>query len=432
MGMIQKIFGKKVGKKSGSPNESAIQSLLRVFGKNNGYIMFGNYLDHRLNPKQAYELFEKVSVVFDAVDKISSRASGLNLVMRSVKDRDVLREHPMIKTLMNPGSSMTKTDFWTGLTTSHLLTSEAWIVARGRIERPPLELEFIEAYNVDGDGIDKDLIPSVLKTDSPKDKRRYIKEEIDGVERWISADSLNELIPIISRSYAGGWRGFSRLSPLIEEVTHIREGNKHNRSMLENGMNVSEVFAPESGVEIEEEEGKRLRDMLAEHHQGAGNSGKPLILPLSFKMISRAGNNKDMDYIMLIDTDESRIYRLYNIPLPLVKSQTMTQSNYEVAIPFLYSDAVLPTFSYLAEQITLKLGKRYKLDDYILTYDEFNIPALNESQVKLMAELQKTNSATINEIRSRGGLPEIIDLGEDVMLPANVVRLKDVRGFGDD
>jgi HK97 family phage portal protein len=414
-----KLFGLNFGKKN---LKEDIDLTKRVYGINNGVILFSDTLEHVLSPEKAYLLFEKVAVIFDAVDKNASRVASLTLILKDSK-LNVIREGAILELLASPDKLKAKSAFWKDMAISDLLTNELWLVARGNVNRPPLALDFIPPYEVfEQAKSSQEAMPSIIRTQSPKDQRMYYKEVIDGIDRYFSKDGMNELIPIIGMTYKGSWRGLSRLSPLIEEISHIKSGNAHNRGLLENGMTSSSVFSPDGG-DIDVTEGEELSDMLKRHHQGAGNAGKPLILPQSFKLIDKSTTNKDMDYMMLIDVDESRVYRLFNIPLPLVKSSTMTQSNYETAIPFLYSDAVLPCFNGIAEEITMKLLGRFKSKDE-LSFDEFDIPALNAFQVSLMNNLSKTNAVTTNEIRRRGGY-ESKPNADDIMISAGLVKLND-------
>jgi phage portal protein BeeE len=189
---------------------------------------------------------------------------------------------------------------------------------------------------------------------------------------------------------------------LVEEVKHIRKGNEHNTSLLNNGLNSSVIMSPDLS-ELDEDKGAELANYLKKHHQGSNNAGKPLIMPLPMKVIGQAGNNKDMDYIALIDIDETRVYRTFNIPLALVKTQSMTYSNYEASTPYLYTDAILPVYSSIAEGITNGLFDRYPdLKNMVLTYDKFGIPAMESVFIKSMKELAGTG-VSLNELRSKGG-----------------------------
>lgn len=204
---------------------------------------------------------------------------------------------------------------------------------------------------------------------------------------------------------------------MVEEVKHIRKGNEHNTSLLNNSMNPSVIMSTEN-QDIDEDKGIDLAKVL-KNHQGSNNTGKPLILPIPMKLISQSGNNKDMDYIALIDIDETRVYRAFNIPLPLVKSQSMTQANYEASIPYLYTDAILPAFSSIAEGITNGLFMRYPdLRDKTLTYDKFGIPAMESVFIKNMKELAGTG-VSVNELRAKGGYSPV-EKGDKPLISAGL------------
>jgi len=395
-------------KKSGV---SEMQNIVRL---NDGSIEYVSQAPKISTPHMSYRMFEGVSVVYDAVDKIASRVSSLSLVTKN-QEKEVVQS-PEIEVFQK-----NKTKLWLEMSTSLELTGECFVVLRGRVDRPPLEMQCIEPFAVSsGEAKIGQEMPDSIRTDSLKDRRTYYNQ--DG--RYISQDGLNELLPIVKRSRMNTWRGLSKLSPLVQEVLHIDSGNSHNSALLRNGLKNSIILSPTEG-DIDIEEGNALKDTLERYHKGSNNAGKPLILPRSFALVSTAGNTRDMDYMALIDTDENRIYRIFNVPLPLVKSGTMTQSNYEVAIPFLYTDAVIPAFSFIAEALTEAVIKnRYKSKN-ILTYDEFNIPALNLYQVSLMRSLKETGSVSVNEVRSRGGYAPV-DGGDEVMVNSGSVKLSDM------
>jgi len=423
-GRFQKLLGKKE-KKSGSFGTERI-----VIG-DNGKIVFMRATNNKITPKQAYDIYGKVSVVYDAVDKISSRVASLNLVMKG-KDREIIKEHEFLKLLQNPDTSISKTAFWDRIATSYSLTHEAYIVARGNVKNPPLALETIEPYYVEGITL-KANMPDKLIVNAPNERREYYLKNIDGRERYISNDELNELIPIIGKRYANDWRGMSKLSVLLDESVHIEAGNKHNRSLLENNLTSSKIFSPDTGDSIDEEDGDELRNVIENYYTGYNNAGKPLILPYPLRLLSQGGNIKDMDYANLIAVDETRIYRAYNIPLPLVKDSTMTQANFEVAIPFLYYDAIIPVFSFIADELTIKLLPRYKNSEGLkLSYDEFAIPSLQIAHSKMMSDLKNTECLTRNEIRARGGY-EDVEGGDEILVSAGLVSLTDrkTEGYGE-
>ena len=420
-------------KKSAVTNQiTTTEQLAGIYAQNNGDILYGSYRSHKIAPSNAYLFYEKVSVIYDAIDKIARRVAGLTIVSKN-KSGDI-GESELSKLLNAPSSETTKSELMSDLATSLELTSEAWIVARGNINKTPLEIVSIKPYHIEGSFTNKGKMPNLIRTKSPLDEREYTKTELNGVVRYIDEMGLNELIPIIAKTYRNDWRGLSKLSPLVQEVGHINNGNIHNTSMLSNGLSPSVILTPAEG-DIDLPQGEKIKEALRRHHAGSGNAGKALILPNKMVMVSQSTTNKDMDYIQLIDVDETRVYRLFNIPLPIVKSSSMTQSNYSVAIPFFYSEAVFPAFEYIAEQLTLKLGRRSKIDGDTLTFNEFDIPALNDHQVGIMQKLRETKAFSTNEIRNKGGYENTdSDMGDKVIISSSDVTLDSIEmeaSFGD-
>ena len=368
---------------------------------NNGIIEYLDYVNIYISASQAYDMFDRVSAVSDAVGKISMRASIIPMIIKD-KNETSIKEHEIL-TLLNKPNALGKINFWERAVTSHSLTNESYIIARGRIERPPVSLEIAEAWEVQ-EGNTNRLYnrPETYRTGEADNNRVYSLKIINGKIRYIDETGLNELIPIVGVTYRNSFRGRSKLVSLVEEVKHIRKGNQHNTSLLDNGMNASSIMSPDN-QDIDEDKGLELASVLKKHHQGSQNAGKPLIMPIPMKIIGQSTTNRDMDYIALIDIDETRVYRTFNIPLPLVKSQSMTQSNYEASIPYLYTDAILPVYSSIAEGITNGLFQRYPdLKDKRLTYDKFGIPAMEAVFIKNMKELAGTG-VSVNELRAKGG-----------------------------
>lgn len=404
-----------VQKKSAAVNTGA-------YAINDGIISFFNDLSSNVAPAQAYRIYSKISTVFDAVDKVASKVAELTL---QASERDgAIVNHPAVD-LLN-GVNTTKRKMWREAATSALLTNELYFVLRGRVGRAPLQIDVVRPYNVDSIGSIGEDMPKSLMVKDPNDRREYKKTvEADGTVRYYSDDKLNELVPIIFNRRRGDWRGLSRLGVLVEEVFHIESGNRHNRSLIENGVTPSVTMAVKE--EVDEEDIELIKEQLKDHHAGALNSGKALILPVPLTKISESKSNKDMDYIQLINLDETRIYRLYNIPLPLVKDSTMTQSNYTSAIPYLYTDAVLPAFNAIAEEVTRTVIRNRYGDDVVLTYNKFAIPALKPVQINTMKTMQETSALTANEIRREGGYDET-DGGDDVLVNAGKISLSDISG----
>ena len=392
---------------------------------NVGKIYYSDFVNIYILPSQAYDMMEKIGAVFDAVDKIASRLSIIPMVIKD-KDGETEKDHEILNLLNNPNSQTTKINFWKSLGISTSVCNEGYIIARGRIDRPPVSLEICEPPDVI-EGLRSRFMnkPETYQTGEADNYRVYTLQLINGFWRYIDDREMNELIPIIGTTYRNSFRGRSRLCSMVQETIHLDKGNIHNSSLLKNGLNSSQIMSPML-ENIDVTKGKELSDMLAKHHQGENNAGKPLIMPYPFKVIGTSGNNKDMDYMALIDLDETRIYRIFNIPLPLVKTQSMTMSNYETAIPYLYTDAVIPAYEFIAESLTVSLFPRYKdLIGKKLSYDRFGIPALETLFIDSMSKMIG-KGATLNEIRSKGGYPAVED-GDTPLIDNNVQKYNEVQ-----
>jgi len=399
--------------------QDLVQNNNGILKINDGVIQFYETPKRKVYPKNAYNLFQEVSVIFDAVDKISSKAGTIKPIIKN-PDGTIDRDHKFLKLLND--------DIVKNLVLSQELTTESWLVARGNPSREPLELTTVRSYEIEVVSVDmrSGTMPAIIKTNSANDKRTYKREAVGLDHKYISEDGLNELIPIIGNKAVDDWRGLSKLSPLVQETLHIKRGNEHNNNVLKNGLTNSATFAPDKGETLDDIEVTMIKDSLINHYSGSQNAGKPLILPLGMNLVSQASNNKDMDYINLIDVDETRIFRLFNIPLPLVKSQSMTKSNFESAMPYLYSEAVLPVYSFILNSISQALFSRYRdLENKTLTFDEFSITALRSSHIETMKKLKETSVNTTNEIRTLGGY-ESIDDGGDVLINAGLIPLSDL------
>ncbi len=413
MNIIKRIFGRKKEVKS--------ELLRTIERRNNGVIRFMKGAAVSITPHTAYRLHERVSTVMDAVGKISRRVADLELILK--KGDENITEHPALDMLS--GGNTTKQKFWKEIMIAFLLTEEAYFIVRGNVNFEPLEIVPIKPFEIVSiTGKKINGMPVTISTNSDADKREYNLTEDKGKFRYIDDAGLNELVPIVGDSKRSSWRGLSRLNSLIEETAHIEKGNIHNTSLLDNNLSSSHVFSPED--EIDESTGELLKDALKEHYTGSSNAGKPLILPVKMNLVSENKSTKDIEYISLIDVDETRIYRAYDIPLPLIKTKSMTRSNYESAIPYLYMDAVLPNFRYIAEFITKKILFRYKdIEDYKLACDIFAIPAMQGMQIEMMDKMNKTNSLTPNEIRAKGGY-EAIDNGDKIIMPGTLTTIDDI------
>jgi hypothetical protein len=142
-------------------------------------------------------------------------------------------------------------------------------------------------------------------------------------------------------------------------------------------------------------------------------------------------NNKDMDFVSLLNVTKEAIYNLYDIPLPLILSDAMTLSNYTVAQRAFFTNAVFPIFNFVANGIVTGLRPRYKSlqRGESLGFSEIDIPGMRPILVEDMKQLKDSEAISVNEIRATGGFDPDPN-GDAILVMSSKTTLEAVTGGG--
>ncbi len=382
-----------------------------------------------VSAREAYDMSQRNADIGDAVNRISKTISQMIILMQD-EEGEIIYNDPMLDIINYPGETRRKSQVFYELTESYLLTNEAWVVARGNINRAPLAIVPIKPFQVSIIFNFSDGMPQTIMTESPFDRRTYERQIIKGKFRYIDSRGLNEIIPIIgATNNIDFWRGRSPLGKLYYDALMSTDGKRHNTSMLQNGMRTSAVISPKgntsSGVakEWNDDAISKIQKYIRSFHQGAGNAGSALILGSQADVQGLTQNNKDADFLGLLKITKEDIYSAYQIPLPLILSDAMTLNNYTVALRAFFTDAVFPVFDYIADGLYDGLSPRYNVyPNYRLTFSEIDIRGMRQILIENMKQLKDTEAVSINEIRSTGGF-DADDDGDDILVTANKVPL---------
>lgn len=385
----------------------------------------------QVTPRLAYNLNERNNDLGNATNRISTNISGLRKGIRDSVGGEIDFNHEIMDILNNPGGGMSGRQFWREASESYLLTQECWMVARGNLNRPPLELVFIRAYDINVTMDESTGYPKTITTTSNKDRRTYERIEENGRARYVDKTKLNELIPIIGAvSISDEWRGRSPLGKLYYDLLMNTDGKRHNTSLLKNGMRTTGILSPKptanSTPSWSKETVESLQDNLRAFNQGAGNAGNVFIMSAPGEIQGISQTNKDMDYMSLLKTSQESIYNLYAIPLALVFSDAMTYDNLATSNRTYYTKAVFPVYDQMADSILNKLAPRYNLKgNEVLSYSVVDIEDLQPVLVENMKKLKEAEANTINEIRSVGGFEEDPS-GNEILVSSNKIPLSAV------
>lgn len=382
-----------------------------------------------IKPRAAYNLSERNNDLGNAVNRISGSIAELKKGMREGDNTDLDYSADIVRLLNNPGGGLSGSTFWKSLSESYLLTQEGWIVARGRVDAPPLELVFIRPYDISVLMDNSTGYPTQIITTAKKDRRSYLPVVSGSGYRYISLDGLNEIFPIIGNvSLTDEWRGRSPLAKLYYDIKMNTDGKRHNVSLLKNGMKTTASITPKPHKDGQARWNAKTVDLLEKQlrafNQGSGNAGNVLIMGEPVDVQGLNQSNKDMDYLGLLSNSQVSIYNLFQIPLPLVLPDTMTLDNYTSAQRVYYTKAVFPVFDNLADGLMSHLRNRYKLGpDVTLGFSEVAVRDLQPVLVENMKRLKETEAIKINEVRSIGGF-EDVDGGDTILVNASQVPLE--------
>jgi HK97 family phage portal protein len=309
-----------------------------------------------------------------------------------------------------------------------MLTRELWIVARGFRNGSPEELVFIHPYNIQVIEDPESQWPNKIYTNINGDRRYYQREPAEGGRyRYFDKTGLNEIFPYISeRNVAGNsgyFRGTSPLLSIKDELMSYSASVVGNTASIENAGRPSGIISPKDD-NLTEKQYDDLEESM-ETIAGALNNGKIVLLPASVEAAFPQWAPKDMDYATLQKNVKMNIWNLYYLPFPMVSDTNQSYNNTENAELSFYDNSVNAIWSDVADAIKWALQTRYDLEGWMISYNEFEVPALKRRAVRNMKELTESQVLSVNEIRASGGYEET-DNGEAILVNSGKTPLSAV------
>lgn len=384
-------------------------------------IIFGSSAFVDVHPILAYRLYTKSDVLGGVVHRIANAIAGFTIGL-TTDGHDFNADASVIEFLNGASEGYSKRRFFYEIAASYILTNEAWVVLRGRINQPPVARTWVYPFDVVDDMSSEDGLPTAFRTVGDRDRRIYKRQVIGGKIRWIDSTMMNELVPILgAEAVDHPYRGQSQMAPLYYSINQNIEGKRHNTAVLKNGLRLTGALQPEAGDRFDT---KALADIQAaiQALRGAGTAGATLVLPKRADKLDLALSNQEMDYIEMLREADAAVYNFYGIPLPLVSNDAATFSNFATAQTALYDTAIFPVFDDIADGLSAGLEPRYpdELGDAEITYNENTIRALKGRNIDRMTKARGTQAVSTNEVREMGGYPEV-DGGDVILISSTLV-----------
>lgn len=370
-----------------------------------------------LTPYIAWRYYNSVSPVADACNKIAKEFSNIPVAIQNIKTKEYIKEFDsripaseVLNLLKHPNNDVSSGSLQRQIALSFIVTGNNYLIVNARNERSePLELIWMKPQSVT---ISRSNFLKHIHTteeemsfnfqNSSTDFRMYNKDKT--FEIWHTRNFNSDYS--VNNPY-----GRSPLDPIYYEIEQFLNGNIHNNSLLKNGTRPSGVILPDpdSSFSYDDDENyEKLKKEIRNYYQGAGNAGNVLILDGTKDFKELSINNKDMDYGKLKESVAQQIYTNLDIPKPLISEKTMTYSNFKEALFMLYYLNVVPLANFIFEQMTMFLMHRYKGgEDYRITFDLRDIPALQVVQDEQLERLYKLNVINLNEARVLADYEEV-------------------------
>lgn len=377
-------------------------------------------------PSGALGLYEKSSAVSIPINMITEPFKGLEPVLL-VGDKK-MPDHPVVRLLKKPSPYYTQELFLETLAKNYLVTNESPVVALGRPNAPPLELQPISPASVSVKEGPGGLVEQYLVSGNTLNGSYVPKREGVNRVRYLAEKGPNLREFLFMRGYSTRsnslLRGQSKLVSAAKEVRQHILGGEHNVSLLEKGGRVSLVFHFEEN--FGEDDFKVTRDRVREQYGGAEKAGNIGVTSGGKMKIQEMGQNaKDMDFVNLQRMAIKAVALQYRIPLPLVVDENQTLDNFRQGKLALYDDAVIPLSQVIFGGLGELLLPRYGLDpaEARIAFDPDKVTALVTRRNEELLKRSQINVDTKNEMRALIGRESIGAEGDTLLVPATMVPL---------
>lgn len=371
----------------------------------------------------SYRSYDTSAPLATAVDLIAESLADINPIIYDKQLNKYDTDQDILRFLESPGLGQDWRTFALDAAVSYLLTRNSYTNLLGPVNREPLAMTPLKPFWVSHELDERDGYIKTFRV-SKTSSGRQLDFDRDDLKSWRFFDEkeMNELIHIRGQSDDDNALGRSPIMALLLTILHNVSGSQHNAALLSNGARPSGALSFKEN--LGDEQYARFKDEVNESYSGANNAGRPMVLDGGVEWKEMSMNNKDMDFMALLNFGKEDVFNRYKVPLGLVSPKAMTLDNYRTSVVSFYDLAVIPTLTIILNGLSRILLPRFKLDPdrYTLTHDPSSVSAAmikTGERVKLMQEI---NAFTTNELRSEFGF-EPLEGGDVVRAPASSVPI---------
>lgn len=386
---------------------------------------------------QALRYYAEGSVIFDAVDEISSKGSPITPVLWDRVSEEFIKSHPLLDLLARPNADMRGKQLRTGWLVYWLVTGNVPMISSGLPGSEPSELWVYAPYclNLVKSGTGQlGRVQLNMQNETVMFQRDEQDRYVGGPGGIYQLQLSREFNPFSAKQ--GMW-GMSKLNPLFYEIEQLMSINVHNNSLLKRGATPSMLFSAQGN--LSDEQFERLKQQVELYYSGAANAGRPMLGENGMDAKPLTTSNKDMDYKSLTESLATRVYNVFNVPLPQVSTASQTYSNYETSRLRLYDEAILPVVQEMFDELGTFLIPMYRdleggggISRYMITYDDNDIPALETRRIENLVRVNKTGVISVNEQRMDYLAKDEVAGGDEILVQGSLRPIGAINDLEDD
>jgi len=343
----------------------------------------------------AREGYARNAIVYRAVRLIAESVGSLCFVLyEGAAERDT---HPLLDLIRRPNPRQDGASFLECLASHLLLAGNA----------------YVEAVGFDGEG----SVPQVRELYALRPDRMKLVPGPDGwpqaYDYTVAGSSVRfaqttALPPILHLNFFNPLDDHYGLSPLEAAAIAVDTHNAAavwNKALLDNAARPcgALIYDGGDGFGLTAEQVERLKSDFAGQYQGAGNSGRPLILEGGLEWKAMALTPRDMDFLRAKDAAAREIALAFGVPpMLLAIPGDNTYSNFQEANRVFWRQCVLPLAGRIGCALAHWLAPVFG-EGLALSVDTDRIDALSVDRAALWDRVSKAPFLSVNEKRAAAG-----------------------------
>lgn len=359
----------------------------------------------------AQEGYQTNPYVYAAIDVIAKNVSSIRFTVIDKKrgNREVQKDD-IIRLLKNPNPQQSWQSFVKQIVVDYYIAGNVYILATDT--KKPAALYILRP----------DRVQIVHDTDiyslSPVKEYRY------GPKKY----SPREVLHIKNYNPLDNLRGLSPLASLSKSIILSNRAKDWNINLIENNARPSGALI--SRERLSEKQIAFLRQQINEIYSSPENAGRPLLLEGGLEWREMSLRPSDLNWETVINITAKEIAIVLGIPVQLfLRDSGTSNAGFRNALKSLFYNTIFPFCDLLAGELNRWLIPMFN-ENYELTYDKDDVPALSEDAVQVWDRVIRARLSGIltkNEARRFLDQPDLPE--DDLYQPANVM-IQDIINSG--